>query len=72
MNPIMVTFFGKEELRQFIENKTKPTFYGFITKFQAKIAEWSLETNASTAQSLYRTWVTRFNSTVRKTRKMSP
>ncbi|KAI9331311.1 hypothetical protein BD770DRAFT_403582 [Pilaira anomala] len=68
----MVAFPGKEELQQFIKNKRKPTFCGFVTKFQTKIAEWSLETDASTAQALHKTWVTRFNSTVRQTKKDVP
>ncbi|KAI7890982.1 uncharacterized protein EV154DRAFT_589047 [Mucor mucedo] len=68
----MVAFPGKEELQQFIRNKIKPTFCGFVTKFQTKIAEWSLEIDASTAQALHKIWVTRFNSTVRETRKDVP
>ncbi|KAI7865008.1 hypothetical protein BDF14DRAFT_1986840 [Spinellus fusiger] len=59
----------EKELYEFIQTMTKPTFNGFITRFEDKIAEWSLEVDIFTPQSLHRFWLNRFNSTIRKLRR---
>ena len=56
------------ELEDYVVNSINPTMKGFINKYNAKLAEFTLNTDVSSPQGYFTHWINEYNFLIRSLR----